>query len=177
MFKQTRSPGRAFLIATTLLAAATPAAAAPAAANGIVGTWRLVTFEDVENGKTIRRFGDKPIGLFVYTADGYVSIQIANPANPACIAPAKKNGPGRKDDTSLPACTPEQAQTLLDGTVLYWGTYTVDQAAGEVIHHVISDQSNGYAGTAQHRPFKLEGDRLEIGDGKSWRRVLQRVRP
>jgi predicted ester cyclase/ketosteroid isomerase-like protein len=142
---------------------------------GIVGTWRLVRFEDVEDGKIVRRFGEKPNGLFVYTADGHVSIQIANPANPACITQGKKTLPGRKDDIALPACTPEQLEALLDGTVAYWGTYSVDMAKGVVTHHVVSDVANGYAGTAQPRPFVLNGDRLEIGDGKTWTRVLERV--
>lgn len=143
---------------------------------GIVGTWRLVAFEDVEDGKVIRRFGDKPNGLFVYTADGHVIIHIANPANPNCIAPSKKTGPGKKDELALPECSPEQMRVLLDGTVAYWGTYRVDAAAGEVIHVVKADLSNGYIGTDQHRPFRLEGDRLVIGDGKTWTRVLERVR-
>jgi hypothetical protein len=36
-------------------------------------------------------------------------------------------------------------QAVFDGYVAYWGTYTVDAAAGVVIHHVQSDISNGYA--------------------------------
>ncbi len=147
----------------------------PTTPKGIAGTWRLVSFEDVEDGKIIRRFGEKPVGLFVYTSDGHVIIQIANPANPVCLAPGKKSGPGKKDDLALPACTPEQAQALLDGTVTYWGTYTVDMAAGIVTHHVLSDVSKGYTGTKQPRPFQLNGDRLVIGDGKTWTRVLERV--
>lgn len=143
---------------------------------GIVGTWRLVAFEDVEDGKVIRRFGEKPNGLFVYTADGHVIIHIANPANPNCIAPSKKSGPGKKDDLALPECSRAQMRVLLDGTVAYWGTYRVDAAAGEVIHVVKADLSNGYIGTDQRRQFRLEGDRLVIGDGKTWTRVLERVR-
>ena len=41
--------------------AAQPASAT--APEGIIGTWRLVSFEDVEDGKVIRRFGEKPVGL------------------------------------------------------------------------------------------------------------------
>ncbi len=159
----------------TMFAAMIAGAADSRAPAGLVGTWRLVAFEDIESGQTVHRFGDKPLGLFVYTADGHVAIQIANPANPACVAPGKKLGPGRKDNLPVPACNPEQMQALLDGYVAYWGTYTVDVAAGVVIHHVKSDISNGYAGTDQRRPFRLVGDRLEIGDGKTWSRVLERV--
>ena len=66
-------------------------------------------------------------------------------------------------------------QGLLDNSVAYWGTYIVDLAAGVVTHNVLSDLSNGYAGTVQPRPFRLNGDRLVIGDGKTWTRVLERV--
>lgn len=76
---------------------------------------------------------------------------------------------------TLPVCSPDQMRILLDGTVAYWGTYSVDAAAGEVIHHVTADLSNGYIATDQRRPFRLSGDRLEIGDGKTWTRVLQRA--
>ncbi len=159
-----------------LFAALAAGAADPRAPAGLVGTWRLVSFEDFENGQLIHRYGAKPLGLFVYTADGHVAIQIANPANPVCVAPGKKGGPTRTDDPRVPACSPEQLQALLNGYIAYWGTYTVDAAAGVVIHHVKSDISNGYAGTDQRRPFRLEGDRLVIGDGKTWTRVLERVR-
>ena len=90
-------------------ATAPPANAATSA--DLVGTWRLVSFEDVEDGKIIRPFGEKPVGLFVYTADGHVIIQIANPANPACYAPGKKSGRGRMHDRALFACSSEQMQT------------------------------------------------------------------
>jgi predicted ester cyclase len=141
----------------------------------IVGTWRLVSFEDVEDGKIVRPFGDKPNGLFVYTADGHVIIHIAHPANPACYAPGKISGRGKRDNRASSACSPEQMRKLLDNSVAYWGAYTVDAAAGVVTHKVKSDLSNGYAGTDQPRPFRLEGDRLVIGDGKTWTRVLERV--
>lgn len=58
----------------------------------------------------------------------------------------------------------------------YWGTYTVDANAGVVVHHVQSDARNTHIGTDQPRPFKLEVDRLVIGDGRTLTRVLERVR-
>ena len=149
------------------------------AASALVGTWRLVRFEDVENaagardvgGETVHRYGEKPLGLFIYTADGYVAIQIANPANPRCVFKVDEH-----DHLDVPVCTPEQREALVRGYIAYWGTYTVDMAAGVVVHHVKSDLGIGYTGTDQRRPFRLEGDRLVLGDGKTWTRVLERVR-
>jgi hypothetical protein len=160
-------------VAAVLICAvpAWPQSATPASArDALVGTWRLVSFEDVENGKTVHRYGEKPLGLFIYTPDGHVAIQIANPDKPACAIPAPR------DVTKLPYCTPEQARALLEAYVAYWGTYTVDASAGMVVHHVQSDARNTYIGTDQPRPFTLKGDRLVIGDGKTWTRVLERVR-
>lgn len=171
-----RSHGTIALLACSLVAAASAAAAGAAPSSALVGTWRLVSFEDVDGGQAVHRYGEKPLGIFIYTADGHVAIQIANPANPVCVAPAVKNGPGRKDNLPVPACTADEMRALVDGYVAYWGTYTVDAAAGIVTHHVVSSLANGYAGTDQQRPFRLEGDRLVIGDGKTWTRVLERVR-
>ena len=57
-----------------------------------------------------------------------------------------------------------------------WGTSTVDASAGVVVHHVQSDARSTCIGTDQPWPFKLEGDRLVIGDSKTWTRVLERGR-
>jgi Lipocalin-like domain len=101
---------------------------------------------------------------------------MATAAAPACYAPGKTSGRGKMDDRASSPCSPEQMRELLDNSAAYWGTYTVDMAAGIVTHRVKSDLSNGYAGTLQPRPFILNGDRLVIGDGKTWTRVLERVR-
>lgn len=166
-------------LAVSLFAPATWSQTSGPAASALVGTWRLVQFEDVENaagrrdptGQPVYRYGEKPLGLFIYTADGYVAIQIANLANPKCVFKVDE-----RDHLEVPVCTPEQRDRLLNGYVAYWGTYTVDIAAGVVVHHVKSDLGIGYAGTDQRRPFRLEGDRLVLGDGKTWTRVLERVR-
>jgi hypothetical protein len=163
--------GAAFAGALISAVSAWPQSATPASAHdALIGTWRLVAFEDVETGKKVHPYGEKPLGLFVYTADGHVAIQIANPDRPACAIP------GSRDTTKIPYCTPQQALKLLESSVAYWGTYTVDTNAGVVVHRVRSDARNTYTGTDQPRPFKLEGDRLVIGDGRTWTRVLERVR-
>ena len=63
-----------------------------------------------------------------------------------------------------------------DGAWAYFGTYTIDAARGLVIHHVIADSRREFTGTDQERPFRLNGDELVIGDGKTWLSRLMRER-
>jgi hypothetical protein len=51
------SMSRRMLFLCTLFAAVVAGDAASHAPADLVGTWRLVSFEDVESGQTIRRFG------------------------------------------------------------------------------------------------------------------------
>jgi hypothetical protein len=52
----------------------------------------------------------------------------------------------------------------------------VDEAAHAVTHHVEGSLNPSYFGTAQLRPATLEGDRLTLSDGKTFRVVWERVR-
>lgn len=51
--------------------------------NPLVGTWELVRYVDrPDNGPPIYAYGDPPIGLYIFTADGHVSISLMrNPPN------------------------------------------------------------------------------------------------
>ena len=136
---------------------------------GLVGTWRMVEYANLDkDGKWQHRFGEHPQGYFVYDATGHVHIQIMR-------VPALAPFPEAKVDESKPP-TAEHALAAYTAYVAYFGTYTVDAAKHIVTHHVEGSLAPDFTGTDQPRPFKLEGDRLEIGDGKTWRRVLERVR-
>ena len=89
------------------------------------------------------------------------------------VPPLKPFPEANSDTDKLP--TPEHALAAFTAYLAYFGTYTVDTKKHVVTHHVEGSLSPDYTDTDQPRPYKLEGDRLEIGDGKSWRRVLERV--
>ncbi|MFZ3339449.1 MAG: lipocalin-like domain-containing protein [Terriglobales bacterium] len=137
--------------------------------DALLGTWRLVELADLDkDGKWQHRYGEHPRGYFVYDPTGHVHIQIMK-------VPALPPFPeARLDVGKLP--TPEHALAAYSAYAAYFGTYTVDADKHVVTHHVEGSLSPDFTGTDQPRPFKLEGDRLEIGDGKTWRRVLERVR-
>src|SRR5262245_20219761 len=82
---------------------------------GIVGTWRLVSYEDKPpSGPSLWPFGKEAKGVLMYDASGHMSIQIM-------AIPHPKVASG--DDSRV---TPEEKQALYDAYVAYFGTYTVD---------------------------------------------------
>jgi hypothetical protein len=127
---------------------------AQARQSSLVGTWRFIEITDFDStGAPVQYFGDKPCGFMIYTASGLVSVHVAR-CPTADLAPT------------------ELAETY-NG---YFGTYTVNEARGMVTHQVEGGSAPDYIGTPQQRPFKVTGDTLVLGDGRSWKRVLVRVR-
>ena len=138
-------------------------------AHALIGTWRLVEFADLDKkGKRQCWFGEHPLGYFVYDATGHVHIQIMK------APPLRPFPKANVDEGKLPS--PEHALAAYTAYVAYFGTYTVDAKKHVVTHHVEGSLAPDYTDTEQPRHFKLERDRLEIGDGKTERRVLERVR-
>ena len=137
--------------------------------DALIGTWRLLEFADLDkDGTWQHRFGEHPRGYFVYDATGHVHIQIMKVPPLAPFPEANFIG------GTLPS--PEHALAAYTAYVAYFGAYTVDAEKRVVTHHVEGSLAPDFTGTDQPRPFKIEGHRLEIGDGKTWRRVLERVR-
>ncbi len=158
----------------TLLA--TSAAAAPAdeiakaRAIGLIGSWKLVRFENTDaQGKVERPFGEHPHGLFVYDATGHLSINIS-------IDPPTRPFASGDDDRGTDA----EVRKAFDGYVAYFGTYRVDVEHQTLVHVVEASLKPSYSGTDQLRPFKLNGDVLIIGatapDGSKTYRELHRLR-
>jgi len=127
----------------------------------LVGMWRLVRFENFVEGVSNHPFGQNPIGYFIYTQDGHISIQIQTLEQP-------------KDWASLKV--PPDEGGPYPWYAGYFGRYSVDVEAGTVIHHIEGGTILGYPGTDQERPFVMDGDHLVIGVKGEWERELLRVR-
>lgn len=132
----------------------------------LVGTWRLVSYVDTpEGGDPIYAFGKQPVGEFMFTADGRVSINIMrNPPDPRAAT----------TDIDPDACVPTWYCS-------YFGTYSVAADGSHWTTHVLGGNVPSYLGTDQSRSFRIEGNRMIIAetyqvDGKAVRaeRVLER---
>lgn len=157
-----------FIMATLALpvlvggVAATP----PAGSQGLVGTWRLVSYEDWDKaGKVSHFYGEHPSGYIVYDTTGHVFVNFMR------IPPLPAFASGDED-----TATQAEKQAAYDAYAAYFGTYTVDREHGIVVHHVEGSLNPMYTRTDQPRPFVLKGDTLILGDQKTWKRVLERVR-
>lgn len=147
------------------MAAVTSAAPAP---NPLVGTWELVRYVDrPEGGPPIYAYGDPPIGLYVFTADGHVSISLMR--NPPDFA-------SPSNDLDPNACVPNWYCS-------HFGTYTYDPSGPAWTTHVLGGNIPGYLGTHQRRAFEVHGDVLVVSkiysaNGRTVhaQRVLRKVR-
>jgi len=154
------------ILAIVGLFALPSAAPAPTLAQQLRGTWRLVSYERRESpgAAWTRRFGDDPKGYIMYDATGHMMVEFEKMPPPAKFA---------SGDDWTP--TPEEARPAFLGYIAYFGTYTVDEAAHAVTHHVEGSLNPSYFGTDQLRPAKLEGNRLTLSDDKTFRVVWERV--
>jgi hypothetical protein len=99
----------------------------------LIGAWRLVdVVEEPVDGSPVRRpHGERPVGLILYTPDGYMSAQIMERARAAITAP---------DWSDL---TSEEYAEEARGYFAYCGSFEVDEAAGRVTHTVEASLSRG----------------------------------
>jgi hypothetical protein len=70
--------------------------------------------------------------------------------------------------------TPTQALAIYNNYIAYYGTYTVDLI--NITVQVEGAWDPTQVGTAQARPYQLEGDTLIIGDQVTYKRTLERVK-
>jgi hypothetical protein len=114
--------------------------------DSLVGTWKLVSATETnERGEIRDSYGPTPVGFLTYTADGRVSVVIADSR--------------RKPLSAVPPPT-EEMPDAFSAFVAYAGTYTF--ADDRVTHHIEVAWVQNFANTDQVRPVKLEGDRLML---------------
>ena len=123
-----------------------PSSAVPLTKESLVGTWKLVSFKvPNDKGELEDRFGPNPIGVLTYTADGRVSIVMADSR--------------RKPFASWPPPAEDVRATFLT-FASYAGTYTF--SGDKVTHHIEVCLIQALVNTDQVRSVKLEGDHLTL---------------
>lgn len=117
--------------------------------HAIVGTWRLERYADTPEGQaSVYPFGVDPIGIMVFSADGYFSVSLMR--NPPAI---HETGIDPDPDACIPAwyCS-------------YFGTYNVGESGSTWTTHVLGGNIPNYLGSDQSRSFTIRGDTLIISE-------------
>ena len=131
-------------------------------AGSLVGTWRVVRFCDRDStGAMVDPLGLNPVGVFVYTPTGELSIQVMRtpPSGPLAVAP-------------LVVGAVRELRPFYFG---YFGTYSI-VSDSTVVHHVLGGTIPDYIGTDQPRQYRIRGDTLSIGAPMFLCRVLIRAK-
>ncbi len=116
-----------------------------------VGTWKLISMEGhMADGAIIYPYGKHPNGIVTYTAGGWMSAQIFSVDRP----------PIASGDNGL--TTVEEARAIVAGSVGYFGTYTVNEAAQIVTHQVVGAFFPNWEGGTQRRYYVLSGNRITL---------------
>ncbi len=138
-----------FVAAMLVLPAPVPAQSVSSMQQWFVGTWKLVSYvrEDMPSGTKSDVMGAHPSGYINYGADGRMIVIIA--------------GSDRKKPAG-PVATPEEAKALLTSMLAYAGTYTIDEKAMTVTHHIDVSWDQTRTGESHLRTYKLDGDRLAL---------------
>ncbi|MBL8173415.1 MAG: lipocalin-like domain-containing protein [Bryobacterales bacterium] len=103
------------------------------------GSWKLIRYEAIhEDGSVTLPLGEEPQGLLIYTPQGMMSGQAARR-----VADETAKGP-------------------LDNYIAYFGTFTVDEDAQEVVHRVEGSAYRNWVGTEQRRGFAFSGNRMTL---------------
>jgi hypothetical protein len=111
----------------------------------LVGRWRLLRWERLEaDGETRLPFGDKPVGVVIYTDDGFMAVQIM-----------------KSEDGSNPSPNESQSVRASGRAYLaYCGRYEVNEAGTIVIHHVEASLNPNWVNNDQARNIEWIEDGL-----------------
>ena len=159
-------------LAAILIALASQGQVAGPALPALVGTWKIVSYEDRDAADVVvYPYGETPAGLLIYDATGHMAVQLMKTPPPDVAS----------DDWDR--FTVQEKVALYDGYVAYFGRYEVDLARRVVTHLPEGDLSRVYIGRREDRHYDLTGDRLVLSEtwnqsGKPWRgiRVFERVK-
>jgi hypothetical protein len=116
-----------------------------------VGTWNLVSlYAQDSSGQTSYPFGRKAQGRLIYEPNGRMAVQLMNPDRPRFAS----------DD--LLRTSEAEVRAAFDGYAAYYGSYSVDQGEGIIVHHVEAAHIPNWVGTDQVSHFEFQGNRLTL---------------
>lgn len=106
----------------------------------LIGSWTLLSWEQTRpDGSKFQSFGANPRGIQVFGPDGRFVLMFARGDLPKIAAGDRAKA------------TPEEAKTIIVGSIAYFGTYDVDDATKTITLGLESSTFPNQLGTQQTR--------------------------
>ena len=117
----------------------------------LVGTWTLLSWEQKKgDGTKVERYGTSPKGIAFFDAGGRYIITVMRSDRAKYASNAMWQG------------TPEENKETAEGTITYFGTYSISEADSSMAIHVESSSFPNWNGTDQKRFVAIAGDQLTL---------------
>jgi Lipocalin-like domain len=154
------------MTAVGLAVAAGSAAGAPIDKRQLVGTWVLVS--NTTTSPNARTFGPND-GVAIFEANGRFALSLVRSDIPKIASNNRDTG------------TPDENKAIVQGSIAYFGTYSVSEADGTVTLHIERSTFPNWNGTDQKRliisltsnEFKYTNPAASVGGTAelAWKRV------
>ena len=118
----------------------------------LIGAWKLVSYEErpVDGSPPFYPMSEQPMGIIMYTPDGYMSAQLMKPGRkPFASGDWFKGSP---DDYGREATT----------YIAYSGEFHVDEETRKLTHSMFVSLFPNWTGQTQQRVVTIEGDELHL---------------
>jgi hypothetical protein len=139
----------AALLATAPLAGV---AFAQSAKDQMTGAWNLVSIAGGEGDKKVEPYGPTPQGAMFLAPSGQFSVAIV------------KSGIGKFAINNREQGTAEENKAVVQGSLAYFGSYAVDEAAKAINVKITGSTFPNFEGTDQKRLYALDGDTLTLSN-------------
>jgi lipocalin-like protein len=117
----------------------------------LVGTWTLLSWEQKKSdGTKIERYGASPRGVAFFDAGGHYIITVMRSDRAKYASNALWQG------------SPEENKETADGTITYFGSYSVSDADSSIAIKVEGSSFPNWNGTEQKRFVAIAGDQLTL---------------
>jgi hypothetical protein len=117
----------------------------------LVGTWALLSWEHKKaDGTKVERYGTSPKGIAFFDAGGRYIITVM------------RSDRARYASNALWQGTPDENKETADGTITYFGTYSITEPDSSIAIHVEGSSFPNWNGTDQKRFVAIAGDQLTL---------------
>jgi hypothetical protein len=117
----------------------------------LVGTWTLLSWEQKKgDGTRLERYGTSPKGIAFFDEGGRYIITVMRSDRAKYASNALWQG------------TPEEDKETADGTITYFGTYSISDADSSIAIHVDGSSFPNWNRTDQKRFVTIAGEQLTL---------------